>query len=72
LTPAEQYHAVVGRKIDLFFVSFRARSSNSELHSERVAQDLMMVAVSARSPLARKRKLDLKDLEPMFFVWDVR
>jgi DNA-binding transcriptional LysR family regulator len=68
MTPAEQYHALEGHKIDLGFVSFRARSAGSDLQSERVAQDVMMVAVSAGNPLAKKAKIDLKDLEPMFFV----
>jgi DNA-binding transcriptional LysR family regulator len=68
MTPAEQYHAIDGHKIDLGFVCFRARSNGSDLQSACVGQDIMMVAVAEVNPLAEKAKIDLKDLEPMFFV----
>src|SRR6266481_8177370 len=68
MTPAEQYQALQERKIDLGFVCFRARSNGSDLRSASVGQDIMMVAVAEVNPLAKKAKIDLKDLEPMFFV----
>jgi DNA-binding transcriptional LysR family regulator len=68
MTPAEQYQALEERKIDLGFVCFRARSTGSDLQSASVGQDIMMVAVAEVNPLAKKAKIDLKDLEPMFFV----
>jgi DNA-binding transcriptional LysR family regulator len=68
MTPAEQYQALEERKIDLGFVCFRARSTGSNLQSASVGQDIMMVAVAEANPLAKKAKIDLKDLEPMFFV----
>src|SRR6266481_5430642 len=68
MTPAEQYQALQERKIDLGFVCFRARSNGSDLHSASVGQDIMMVVVAEANPLAKKAKIDLKDLEPMFFV----
>jgi DNA-binding transcriptional LysR family regulator len=68
MTPAEQYQALQERKIDLGFVCFRARSAGSNLQSASVGQDIMMVAVAEANPLAKKAKIDLKDLEPMFFV----
>jgi DNA-binding transcriptional LysR family regulator len=68
MTPAEQYHALEGRKIDLGFVPFRSHSNGSDLQSASVGQDNIMVAVAEGNPLAQKPKIDLKDLEPMFFV----
>jgi DNA-binding transcriptional LysR family regulator len=68
MTPAEQYHALEGRKIDLGFIPFRSHSNDSDLQSASVGQDIMMVAVASVNPLAKKAKIDLKDLEPMFFV----
>jgi LysR family transcriptional regulator, benzoate and cis,cis-muconate-responsive activator of ben and cat genes len=68
MTPAEQYQALDGRKIDLGFVCFRPRSTGSDLQSASVGQDITMVAVAEANPLAKKAKIDLKDLEPMFFV----
>jgi DNA-binding transcriptional LysR family regulator len=68
LTPAEQYHALEGRKIDLGFVSLRARPPGNDLQWACVGQDVIMAAVAAGSPLGQKAKIDLKDLEPMFFV----
>lgn len=68
MTPTEQYHALEERKIDLGFVCFRARPTGSDLQWACVGHDAIMAAVAAGSPLARKAKIDLKDLEPMFFV----
>jgi DNA-binding transcriptional LysR family regulator len=68
MTPAEQYHALEERKIDLGFVCFRACQTGSDLQSTCVGHDVIMAAVAARSPLTKKAKIDLKDLEPMFFV----
>jgi len=67
MTPAEQYHALDERKIDLGFVCFRP-STSIDLHWASVGKDIMMVAVAAGNPLAKKARIDLKDLEPMFFV----
>ena len=68
MTPAEQFQALEERKIDLGFVPFRSHSNGSDLQSASVGQDIMMVAVAEANPLAKKAKIDLKDLEPMFFV----
>jgi DNA-binding transcriptional LysR family regulator len=68
LTPAEQYHALEGRKIDLGFVCFRGPPTGSDLQGACVGQDVILAAVAEGSPLAQKAKIDLKDLEPMFFV----
>jgi DNA-binding transcriptional LysR family regulator len=68
MTPAEQYHALEGRKIDLGFVPFRSHSNGSDLQSASVGQDNMMAAVAEGNPLAQKPKINLKDLESLFFV----
>ncbi len=68
MTPAEQYRALDEHQIDLGFVCFRAGSTGRDLQWARIGRDNMMVAVSAGNPLAKKAKIDLKDLEPMFFV----
>jgi DNA-binding transcriptional LysR family regulator len=68
LTPAEQYHALEGSKIDLGFVCFRGPPTDSDLQGACVGHDVIMAAVAEGSLLAQKAKIDLKDLEPMFFV----
>ena len=68
MTPAEQYQALDEHKIDLGFVCFRTRSVGRDLHWESVGHDMLTVAAPAGSPLAKKTKIDLKDLEAMFFV----
>jgi LysR family transcriptional regulator, benzoate and cis,cis-muconate-responsive activator of ben and cat genes len=64
----QQYQALEGRRIDLGFVPFRSLSSGSNLQAASVGRDIMMVAVAEANPLVKKAKIDLKDLEPMFFV----
>jgi DNA-binding transcriptional LysR family regulator len=68
MTPAEQYQALEEREIDLGFVPFRSNSSSSDLQSASVGQDIMMATLAEVNPLAKKAKIDLKDLEPLFFV----
>jgi DNA-binding transcriptional LysR family regulator len=68
MTPAEQYLAVDERKIDLGFVCFRGRPTGNDLQWACVGHDVVMVALAEVNPLAKKSKVDLKDLEPMFFV----
>jgi DNA-binding transcriptional LysR family regulator len=68
MTPAEQYLALDDHKIDLGFVNFRGPSANSDLQWACVGHDAIMAAVAAGNPLARKVKIDLEDLESMFFV----
>ena len=68
MTPAEQFRALDERKIDLGFVCSRARSTRSDLHWACVGHDIVLVAVAAGNPLVKKTKIDLKDLEPLFFV----
>jgi DNA-binding transcriptional LysR family regulator len=68
MTPAEQYRSLDERQIDLGFVSFRTGSTGKELQWASVGHDNVMVAVATGNPLAKEAKMDLKDLEPMFFV----
>ena len=68
MTPAEQYRARDERQIDLGFVCFRVGSTHEELQWACVGHDNVMVAVAAGNPLAKQAKIDLMDLEPMFFV----
>jgi LysR family transcriptional regulator, benzoate and cis,cis-muconate-responsive activator of ben and cat genes len=68
MTPAEQYRALDERQIDLGFVCFRAGSIGKELQWTCVGHDNVIVAVATGNPLAKKAKIDLKDLESMFFV----
>src|SRR5260221_3896818 len=68
MTPGEQYRALDERQIDLGFVCFRTGSIGKELRWACVGHDNMMAAVAAGNALAKKPKIDLTDLEPMFFV----
>ena len=68
MTSAEQYQALAERKIDLGFVRFQTRPTGNDLQWAFVGHDVIMAAVAAESPLAEKAKIDLRDLEPMFFV----
>jgi DNA-binding transcriptional LysR family regulator len=68
MTPAEQYLALEERKIDLGFVNFRGPSTVKDLQWACVGHDAIMAAVAAGDPLAHKAKIDLEDLESMFFV----
>jgi DNA-binding transcriptional LysR family regulator len=68
MTPAEQFQALDERRIDLGFVCCQSRSSGSDLQWSRVGQDIVMVAVAAGTALAGESEIDLKDLQPLFFV----
>jgi DNA-binding transcriptional LysR family regulator len=68
MTPVEQHYALEERKIDLGFVYLCARSPDSDLQWACVGHDVIWAAVAAGSPLAQKAKIDLKNLESMFFV----
>ena len=68
MTPAEQYLALEERKIDLGFVNFRGPSTSNDLQWACVGHDAIMAAVAAANPLAQEAKIDLEDLESMFFV----
>src|SRR5271165_3920300 len=72
MTPAEEFHALEGRKIDLGFVCFRTGPTVGDMQWACVGQDLIMAAVAAGSPLAQKAKIDLKDFGTDVFCRNVR
>jgi DNA-binding transcriptional LysR family regulator len=49
-------------------VCLRGRPTGRELQWACVGHDVIVAAVASGSPLAQKGRIDLKDLEPMFFV----
>jgi DNA-binding transcriptional LysR family regulator len=71
LSPAEQFRALETRKIDLGFVGLRppvASKNLAALASECVARHDIVVVLPARHPLAKKNKIKISDLKPLFFV----
>ena len=69
--PAEQLRALEARKIDLGFVGVRPPSdykNNVNLVWECTSQVDLAVVLPARHPLAKKKKIKLADLAPLFFV----
>jgi DNA-binding transcriptional LysR family regulator len=71
MSPAEQLRALEARKIDLGFVGLRppAASNNmSALTWECVARHDVVVVLPMRHPLAKKDRIKITDLKPLFFV----
>ena len=68
MTPAEQLRALEARKIDLGFVGLPPSPTAGAIACESIAQHRTVVVLPANHPLARKRHLNLGDLETMFFV----
>jgi DNA-binding transcriptional LysR family regulator len=71
MSPAEQFRALETRKIDLGFVGLRPPVANKNLAalaSECVARHDVVVVLPARHPLAKKNKIKILDLKPLFFV----
>jgi DNA-binding transcriptional LysR family regulator len=71
MSPGEQLHALEARKIDLGFVGLRpsvATKSMAALVWECIAHHNVVVALPAVHPLARKTRIRLSDLKPLFFV----
>ncbi len=67
MPPAEQFRALEARKIDLGYVGLRPPAA-VDLHCESIARHRIVAVLPARHPLARKRRVRLRDLESMFFV----
>jgi len=63
-----QFEALHAHKIDLGFVGLPPALSGSDLLSECVAHDMILVLLPARHPLAKKAKVKLAELAPQFFV----
>jgi len=68
MTRAEQFQALESRKIDLGFVGLPAVLSGHDLLSECVAHDMVLLALPARHPLAKKAKIRLPELASHFFI----
>jgi DNA-binding transcriptional LysR family regulator len=68
MTPAEQLRALEARKIDLGFVGLPPPPFAGGIECESIAQHRTVAVLPAKHPLARKRHLNLGDLEAMFFV----
>jgi DNA-binding transcriptional LysR family regulator len=71
MSPAEQLRALEARKIDLGFVGLRPPAAGKNMAAlawECVAHHDVVVVLPAHHPLAKKRKLKLTDLKPLFFV----
>jgi DNA-binding transcriptional LysR family regulator len=71
MSPADQIRALEARKIDLGFVGLRPTAANKSLGAlawECVAHQKVVVVLPASHPLAKKSKIRLVDLKPLFFV----
>ena len=68
MTSAEQFQAIDSGKIDLGFVGLNPALSGHDLLSECLAHDKILVALPSSHPLAKKPKVKLADLAPLFFV----
>jgi DNA-binding transcriptional LysR family regulator len=68
MTPAEQFHALEVRKIDLGFVGLHPPAATPELQWESITRHRTVVVLPANHPLARKRQVNLRELKTMFFV----
>jgi DNA-binding transcriptional LysR family regulator len=68
MTPAEQLRALEARKIDLGFVGLPPPATAGAIQWESIARHGTVVVLPAKHPLARKRRLNLGELETMFFV----
>jgi DNA-binding transcriptional LysR family regulator len=71
MSPAEQLRALEARKIDLGFVGLRPPPANGNLAAldwECVAHHKLVVVLPADHVLAKKSKIEIADLKPLFFV----
>ena len=71
MPPAEQLRALEARKIDLGFVGLRPPSNSrnmAALNWECVARHNVVVVLPARHPLAKKSRIKITELKPLFFV----
>ncbi|HWH72389.1 MAG TPA: LysR substrate-binding domain-containing protein [Candidatus Sulfotelmatobacter sp.] len=68
LTPAEQLRALEARRIDLGFIGLRPVAIAGSLQWESIARPRTVVVLPAQHPLARKRLVQLTELETLFFV----
>jgi DNA-binding transcriptional LysR family regulator len=71
MSPAEQLRALEARKIDLGFVGLRPPAASKNMAAlvwECVAHHDVVAVLPAHHPLAKKSKINMSDLKPLFFV----
>jgi len=68
MTQADQLEALETRKIDLGFLGVSECLIGTGLHRECVERHDVTVALPKDSPLSKKSRIDLKDLETCFFA----
>ncbi|MGA9779408.1 MAG: LysR substrate-binding domain-containing protein [Limisphaerales bacterium] len=71
MSPAEQLHALETRKIDLGFVGLRPPVTSKNMAAltwECVARHEVVVVLPSRHSLAKKSRIKITDLKPLFFV----
>jgi DNA-binding transcriptional LysR family regulator len=71
MSPAEQLRALEARKIDLGFVGVRAPANHKNhavLNWERIGQHQLVVVLPSKHALAKRRRIKMVDLKPLFFV----
>jgi len=68
MTPAEQFRALEARKIDLGFVGLRFGAAAKNLQWACIGRHTTMVVLPLKHPLAKRRRISLKELKTMFFV----
>jgi DNA-binding transcriptional LysR family regulator len=71
MSPAEQLRALEARKIDLGFVGVRAPANHKNLVMlawECIGQHHLVVVLPAKHALAKKSRIKMEDLKPLFFV----
>lgn len=65
---AAQFEALEAHKIDLGFVGLPPAFSGSDLLSECVAHDKILIFLPEHHPLTKQANIKLEDLAPQFFV----
>jgi DNA-binding transcriptional LysR family regulator len=68
LNPAEQFHALEARTLDLGFVGLRPSAAIQDLQWESLVSHNAVVLLPTNHPLAKKARLSLLDLEELFFI----
>jgi DNA-binding transcriptional LysR family regulator len=64
----DQFRAIMDGKIDLGFVGLSEPIQEAGLEYRSIAAYKTVAALPKRSALAKRRTIQLKDLEPMFFI----
>lgn len=68
MTPAEQFRALEAHKVDLGFVGLRPPAATKDLQWESIARHKAVVVLPVKHPLAKKNRISLGELKPLFFV----